>query len=194
MFCDSRKFCDSRRLLYDYLYSTTIIGNTVWPYAAYSVCSSCTLHTYAVRQCRRAWTVAGRCVRSRAYSRNGRRCEVFICEEDDIEEERMRLEHNLLVGVGMERILRGHGQRRARTGAGACGWQMLHLQDCSASGRYYRVVWSGWVVHKSKTRTRIRTATSRTTSRSMGLACATAARLLRWWPLLSCGVECLGGA
>ena len=38
-------------------------------------------------------------------SRNGRRCEVLICEEDDIEEERMRLEHNLLVGVGMERIL-----------------------------------------------------------------------------------------
>jgi hypothetical protein len=39
------------------------------------------------------------------YSRNGHRSEVLICEEDDIEEERMRLEHNLLVGVAMERTL-----------------------------------------------------------------------------------------
>jgi len=39
------------------------------------------------------------------YSRNGRRGEVLICEENDTEEERMRLEHNVLVGVAVERTL-----------------------------------------------------------------------------------------
>ena len=96
MFCDSRKFCDSRRL-------------------------------YRIR----SWQ--NECVvKSRTTAET-------ICEDYDVDEERIRLNDNLLVGVAMERTL-GNKKRKADEGEkGTLQWEgsfkRCGAEMCSGIGR-----------------------------------------------------------